>query len=72
MGAVICCVRKPSKKKSLEGKLERKIVEMKRNKFGKSRLKSIDSVVMLFPMFREKLKTLRGMFDQYGKFQQLP
>ena len=45
---------------------------MKRNKFGKSRLKSIDSVVMLFPMFREKLKTLRGMFDQYGKFQQLP
>ncbi|QHO47450.1 hypothetical protein HN51_016835 [Arachis hypogaea] len=67
MGAICCCGRKPSKGNSLDRKLERKIIEMRKNKFGKSKLKSIDSVVMLFPMFREKLKTLRGMFEQYDE-----
>lgn len=70
MGAIICCcMSEPSEKKSLEGKLEKKIAEMRSNKSGQRRLKSIDSIVMLFPMFKERLKTLRGMFEQYGKFQ---
>ncbi|MED6138938.1 hypothetical protein PIB30_079211 [Stylosanthes scabra] len=67
MGAICCCGRYPSEGNSLDRKLESKLVEMKKNKFGKSKLKSIDSVVMLFPMFREKLKTLRGMFEQYDE-----
>ncbi|XP_061355768.1 probable calcium-binding protein CML22 isoform X2 [Gastrolobium bilobum] len=67
MGAIICGIGKPSKKKSLDGKLERKIAELKRHKFGQSRLKSIDSIVILFPMFKERLKTLRGMFEQYDE-----
>jgi len=53
---------------SLDDKVERKIVEMRRYKFGQSKLKSVDSIVMMFPMFKERLKTLRGMFEQYGKF----
>jgi len=70
MGAVICCISEQGEKKNLERKLEKKIAEIRRNKFGQTKLKSIDSIVMLFPMFKDRLKTLRGMFEQYGKFQQ--
>lgn len=58
-----------NEEKSLERNLEKKISEIRRNKFGQSKLKSIDTIVMLFPMFKERLKTLRAMFQQYGKFQ---
>ncbi|KAK7293251.1 hypothetical protein RJT34_16114 [Clitoria ternatea] len=67
MGAIMCCMSEPSKKRSLDGKLEKKLAEMKRHKFGESRLKSVDSIVMLFPKFKEKLKTFRGMFEQFDE-----
>ncbi|TKY66258.1 calcium-binding protein CML22 [Spatholobus suberectus] len=67
MGATLCCIGMSSKKMCLDEKLERKIAEMRRYKFGKSKLKSVDSIVMLFPMFKERLKTLRGMFEQYDE-----
>ncbi|PNX73569.1 putative calcium-binding protein CML22-like [Trifolium pratense] len=67
MGAVICCMSEPSEKKSLEKKLEKKIAEIRRNKFGQTKLKSVDSIVMLFPMFKERLKTLRAMFEEYDE-----
>lgn len=69
MGALICCMSEQNEEKSLERNLEKKISEIRRNKFGQSKLKSIDTIVMLFPMFKERLKTLRAMFQQYGKFQ---
>ena len=69
MGVILSCIGKSSKSMSLDDKIERKIVEMRRHKFGESKLKSVDGIVMMFPMFKEKLKTLRGMFEQYGKFQ---
>jgi len=68
MGVIMSCIGKSSKNMSLDDKVERKIVEMRRYKFGQSKLKSVDSIVMMFPMFKERLKTLRGMFEQYGKF----
>lgn len=71
-GAIMSCIGISSKKMCLDDKLERKIAEMRRYKFGQSKLKSVDSVVMLFPMFKERLKTLRGMFEQYGKFKKQP
>ncbi|KAK7256238.1 hypothetical protein RIF29_29677 [Crotalaria pallida] len=67
MGAMLCCVSQSSMKKSLDWKLERKIVEIKRYKTMQRKFKSIDSIVMLFPMFRERLKILRGMFEQYDQ-----
>ncbi|KAF1895852.1 hypothetical protein Lal_00037969 [Lupinus albus] len=67
MGAVLCCVSKASKQKSLDWELERKIVEMKRQKIGQIKFKSIDSIVMLFPMFKERLKILREMFEHYDE-----
>jgi calcium-binding protein CML len=72
MGAVICCMSEQSEKKSLEKKLEKKIAEIRRNKFGQTKLKSVDSIIMLFPMFKERLKTLRAMFEEYGKLQNNP
>lgn len=63
----MCCITKSSERKSLDGKLGKKIAEIRRNKFGQSRLKTVDSIVMLFPMFHERLKTLRGMFEQFDE-----
>ncbi|XP_027335162.1 probable calcium-binding protein CML22 [Abrus precatorius] len=68
MGGMFSCFnkkKKPSKKKSLEEKLERKIAEIKRYKFGERRMKSIDNIFMMFPTFEEKLKSLRVMFEKY-------
>ncbi|ESW12750.1 hypothetical protein PHAVU_008G139100 [Phaseolus vulgaris] len=67
MGVILSCIGKSSKSMSLDDKIERKIVEMRRHKFGESKLKSVDGIVMMFPMFKEKLKTLRGMFEQYDE-----
>ncbi|XP_014523095.1 probable calcium-binding protein CML22 [Vigna radiata var. radiata] len=67
MGVIMSCIGKSSKNMSLDDKIERKIVEMRRYKFGQSKLKSVDSIVMMFPMFKERLKTLRGMFEQYDE-----
>ncbi|XP_047156778.1 probable calcium-binding protein CML22 [Vigna umbellata] len=67
MGVIMSCIGKSSKNMCLDDKIERKIVEMRRYKFGQSKLKSVDSIVMMFPMFKERLKTLRGMFEQYDE-----
>ncbi|BAT84557.1 hypothetical protein LR48_Vigan03g152300 [Vigna angularis] len=67
MGVIMSCIGKSSKNTCLDDKIERKIVEMRRYKFGQSKLKSVDSIVMMFPMFKERLKTLRGMFEQYDE-----
>ncbi|QCE11172.1 probable calcium-binding protein CML22 [Vigna unguiculata] len=67
MGVIMSCIGKSSKNMCLDDKIERKIVEMRRYKFAQSKLKSVDSIVMMFPMFKERLKTLRGMFEQYDE-----
>lgn len=68
MGAMICCMTTANRYKRLDRKFERKIVEIKRSSAGQRNLKSIDSVVMRFPQIREGLKTLKGIFEEYGKF----
>lgn len=68
MGAMICCMTTANKYKKLDGKLERKIVEINRSSAGQRNFKSIDSVVLRFPQIREGLKTLKVIFEEYGKF----
>lgn len=46
------------------------MVEVKRGYLGRSNFKSIDSIIMRFPQFREELKKIRDVFEQYGKFGQ--
>ncbi|KAF7837106.1 putative calcium-binding protein CML22 isoform X1 [Senna tora] len=72
MGSMLCCSNKANRYRRLDRKLERKIAEMKKSSSsssstGQRNFKSIDSVVMRFPHFKDGLKTLRGMFEQYDE-----
>lgn len=42
------------------------MMEIKRNSSGHSSFKSIDSVIMKFPQFRDGLKEIRDVFERYG------
>ncbi|XP_022761908.1 probable calcium-binding protein CML22 isoform X2 [Durio zibethinus] len=43
------------------------MIEMKRSASGQSNFKSIDSIIMRFPQFRDGLRNLRGVFEQYDE-----
>ena len=43
-------------------------MEMKRNPSRNNNFKSFDSIIMKFPQFREGLKEIRNIFEQYGEF----
>lgn len=70
VGGMLCCCSSPNKYSRLDAKLEKKMVEVKRGYLGRSNFKSIDSIIMRFPQFREELKKIRDVFEQYGKFGQ--
>lgn len=55
------------KYKRLDEKLERKMIEARRTLSGRTNFKSIDSIIMRFPQFREALKNLRCVFEQYDE-----
>ncbi|XVE81372.1 hypothetical protein DITRI_Ditri15bG0058200 [Diplodiscus trichospermus] len=67
LGGMLCSCGSPNKYKKLDSKLERKMIEMKRNASGQSNFKSIDSIIMRFPQFRDGLRNLRGVFEQYDE-----
>ncbi|XP_021290974.1 probable calcium-binding protein CML22 isoform X2 [Herrania umbratica] len=64
---MLCHCGSPNKYKKLDSKLERKMIEMKRSASGQSNFKSIDSIIVRFPQFRDGLKNLRGVFEQYDE-----
>lgn len=68
VGSMLCCRGSTNKYSRLDAKLEKKMVEFKRGSLGRSNFKSIDSIIMRFPQFREELKKIRDVFEQYGKF----
>ena len=63
-----CCVNSESNKKyaELDAKLERKMVESRRYYPGHRSLKSMDSIIMMFPKLREGLRNIRNVFESYG------
>ncbi|XP_017975502.1 PREDICTED: probable calcium-binding protein CML22 isoform X3 [Theobroma cacao] len=67
IGGMLCHCGSPNKYKKLDSKLERKMIEMKRSASGQSNFKSIDSIIVRFPQFRDGLKNLRGVFEQYDE-----
>lgn len=67
VGGMLCCRGSPNKYSRLDAKLEKKIVEVKRGSSGQSNFKSIDSIILRFPQFREELKNIRNVFDQYDE-----
>ncbi|XP_042059890.1 probable calcium-binding protein CML22 isoform X1 [Salvia splendens] len=64
---IICCSTLPNNYKRLDSTLERKMVEMKRNPSRNNNFKSFDSIIMKFPQFREGLKEIRNIFEQYDE-----
>ncbi|XWS35128.1 hypothetical protein CRYUN_Cryun21dG0099600 [Craigia yunnanensis] len=67
IGGMLCHCGSPNKYKKLDSKLERKMIEMKIGASGQSNFKSIDSIILKFPQFREGLRNLRGVFEQYDE-----
>ncbi|CAN6907279.1 unnamed protein product [Brassica oleracea] len=64
-----CCVNSESNKKyaELDAKLERKMVESRRYYPGHRSLKSMDSIIMMFPKLREGLRNIRNVFESYDQ-----
>ncbi|KAF3457680.1 hypothetical protein FNV43_RR02338 [Rhamnella rubrinervis] len=64
---MFCHCGSPNKYQWLDAKLEAKLAEVKRSSQGHSNFKSINSIIMRFPQFREELKDIRGVFEQYDE-----
>lgn len=46
------------------------MIEFKRNSSGHQNFKTIDSIIMRFPELKEGLKTIKYVFDQYGRYDE--
>ncbi|KAH6778151.1 Calcium-binding EF-hand family protein [Perilla frutescens var. hirtella] len=64
---ILCCRTLPNYYKRLDDTLEKKMMEIKRNPSRNINFKSIDSIIMKFPQFREGLKEIREIFEQYDE-----
>lgn len=67
VGVMLFCCGSSNKYKKLDAKLERKMMEVKRNTSGRNNFRSFDSIIMRFPQFKEGLKNIRGVFAQYDE-----
>ncbi|KAM7256354.1 hypothetical protein ACFE04_012095 [Oxalis oulophora] len=68
MGSMLChCGGSQNKYKRLDAKLEKKMIEFKRSSSGNTNFKSIDSIIMRFPQFKESLKNIRVVFERYDE-----
>lgn len=45
-----------------------KIMEVKRNSPARNNFRSVNSIILKFPMFREGLKEVKGVFEQCGEY----
>ncbi|KAF3975707.1 hypothetical protein CMV_001059 [Castanea mollissima] len=67
VGSMLCRGSSTSKYKRLDAKLEKKMVEAKRGSSGYQNFKSINSIILKFPQFREGLKNIGSVFEQYDE-----
>ena len=64
---MFCCHKPQSKYERLDRKLEKRMIEIKKSASGQSNFRSINSIIMKFPQFKEGLKEIRDIFRQYGE-----
>ncbi|KAL8100029.1 putative calcium-binding protein CML22 [Apium graveolens] len=64
VGDILCCGSTANKYKRLDTKLEMKIMEVKRSSLARNNFRSVNSIILKFPMFREGLKEVKGVFQQ--------
>ncbi|CAH1452962.1 unnamed protein product [Lactuca virosa] len=69
VGGMLCCCNSVNRYERLDNKLERKMMEVKQSSLqGQTSFRSINSIILRFPRFKEGLKEIRGVFELYGKF----
>ncbi|CAI0436811.1 unnamed protein product [Linum tenue] len=56
-----------SKYKRLDAKLEKKMMEVKRSSSSKRTFKSMNTIIMRFPQFKQQLKTISAVFQQFDE-----
>ncbi|KAH9649892.1 putative calcium-binding protein CML22 [Citrus sinensis] len=64
---MLCHCGSQNKYARLDAKLEKKMIEVKKSSSGHSNFKSIDSVIVRFPQFKDGLKNIKSVFEQYDK-----
>ncbi|CAN0875483.1 Probable calcium-binding protein CML22 [Linum grandiflorum] len=77
IGRMLCHLSSANKYKRLDAKLEKKIIEIKRASSsnttttttspGPKTFKSINTIIMRFPQFKEQLKDINGVFEQFDE-----
>lgn len=69
MGGALSHCNSPNKYRRLDPKLEKKMVEAvkQRSASRQNSFKSFNSIILRFPQFREGLRTIKSVFEQYGK-----
>lgn len=68
VGDILCCGSTANKYKRLDTKLEMKIMEAKKSWPARNNFRSVNSIILKFPMFREGLKEVKGVFQQCGEY----
>lgn len=64
---IFCCQVSESRYERLDSKLEKKMMEIKRNAAGQNNFRSVNGIIMKFPQLKEGLKEIRDVFEQYGE-----
>ncbi|XP_016468100.1 putative calcium-binding protein CML22 isoform X3 [Nicotiana tabacum] len=65
VGNILCFRNAPKKYRRLDAKLETKMIELKRSSSGQTNFRSINSIILKFPQFREGLKEIKAVFEQF-------
>lgn len=68
VGNILCFRNAPKKYRRLDAKLETKMIELKRSSSGQTNFRSINSIILKFPQFREGLKEIKAVFEQFGEY----
>ncbi|KAJ0034713.1 hypothetical protein Pint_25414 [Pistacia integerrima] len=64
---MLCHCGSDNKYNRLDEKLEKKMIEVKRNSSGQSNFKSVDSIILRFPQFKAGLKNIKGVFEHHDE-----
>ncbi|PHT25993.1 putative calcium-binding protein CML22 [Capsicum baccatum] len=67
VGSLLCFWNAPKKYRRLDTKLETKMMELKRSSSGQRKFRSINSIILKFPQFKEGLKEIKGVFEQFDE-----
>nr|GEY17325.1 protein PHR1-LIKE 2-like [Tanacetum cinerariifolium] len=66
VGGMLRCCNSTNRYERLDSELERKLMELKKRYVpGNSSIRSLNSIILRFPQFRQGLEEIRGVFGQF-------